>query len=466
MYAFGYIFVIIILIILFRSGGSFERMFFDFLIMELVFSINRINMGYFIKIGGSELEYNDVLLGILFILSLVIFAQRGLADRKLFNSSMALLGIIFLGIVLLIAFPSEVKVMDYSHSWDYYFRGDTSQLTQVKYTSQTILMTFRVIIFLFILNISKVLLDRDDWINIGGSVLKISNVLIIYGIVEVIAKFGLHFNISSYLITYMGRGVSTGGGVDRLQGFCREPSYYSLALFNFIILTLIMNRIKGNNRISDYKWVIAAVAIGIISTSFSFLICLVAVAVAFYLISGEKFAARSRVILTGGIVLLIVMLVLFMGTDLTGLISGLDSEGWLSRILTSIDVIQKSITDTLVLGKDYSSEAARLGGAILSIKAGLTRPLFGLGLGTVYCVAGLPSIFANTGFFGLLVWIYCVFFCYPEKANKSVCFILLIPVIFCNDLYTLYDTSYVLLVPLMCLMFDNIRNELGVEIDE
>lgn len=452
LFPFGFCLIALILIVVWKNK-KMEAMFKAFFVFELVLSCGRFNYGYLFILGGNEIAYNDVLLAILFILAIYVILRRGYANRKLFQVSVVLLLVIAVGIVRCYMNPADVVVIDYSHSWDKYFRGFSSQLTKVHYSKQSLLMYFRVIIFITIINAAKIIFKHNDWINIGNEVLKYLKISIIYGIIEIFMKFVLHVDMNTYLNWFFGKGISTGGGVTRLQGICREPSYYALALFNFILLSLIFNFINNKKKI-DW-WIITAIFIGCISTSFSFLICLVAIVILWLIMRSNIIQNRQRTLIFVAI-FAISFITLFVITR-NEFINYASSSSYevLNRIAEAILQIKKGIMGSYILGTDYSSEASRLIGGIISFKAGLSRPIFGLGLGTVYCVTGLIAIFANIGISGLVLWIYLLFGVFTTKIKRTAVLALLLPVLFCNDLYTLYDTSYILIIPLLAYYFTN-----------
>jgi hypothetical protein len=109
------------------------------------------------------------------------------------------------------------------------------------------------------------------------------------------------------------------------------------------------------------------------------------------------------------------------------------------------------VNGTYTLGDDYSSEAVRLISSTETFKATLSRPIFGLGIGTAYSVSGIISILSNIGFLGLYIWYRLLTTEYYKTKNKILIIIILTPIIFTGDMYSLYDTSYLLLIPLIAI---------------
>lgn len=458
IYPFGYILIIWIMYSVYK-GKTVQGIFYRLFVTELFFALSRMNYGYFMKIAGSELDYNDVLLGILFFFSIIMIIKNPNLPRKTGRFSILLLLSILIGIGFCIIWPADVEVIDYNHSWDLYMHGAASEMQPVKYSIQSIMMFFRVIIFVTILNVASKYYKMENWISISEYLIVPMRILIIYGIVELILKFGFNINVNAGLNWFFGLGVSTGGGLARLQGISREPSYYALALFNFLILSLVRFNIESNKKAKmvNTSWMVVAVILGFLSSSFSFVICFFGFLLVWMYLRNFNRSSFLRIVLTISFVFIIVTILLFSD----GFINAASGSNItiLNRVAESINVMKKAFTSTLVLGRDASSEAARLGGGILSLKAGLARPLFGLGIGTTYCVTGLICIFANIGIVGLFLWIKLLFGAYGKNLPNLLSIFILVPVFFCNDLYTLYDTSYLMIIPIMSVVVGVIQNE-------
>ncbi|MDD3252110.1 MAG: hypothetical protein PHV18_06085 [Lachnospiraceae bacterium] len=461
MFPFSYVLIAVITYEFF-SQRKLKVLFLNFFVIELVFALSRMNYGYFVHIGGSELEYNDVLLGVLFVLSILVLIKNPRIPQKTSNISMLLLLTIFIGMLLCNIFPANVAVIDYNHSWDMYMRGFTSEMQPVAFSMQSVLMFIRVLIFVFVLNIAYLLFNEHEWVDIAKKVYKYLKGLIVYGVIEIVLKYALHINVNLYLNDFFGRGISTGGGVERLQGICREPSYYALALFNFMALSTALFYIEQNSAVKRKirNWTIVSALIGIFTTSFSFMICIVALMLMWLYLantysSGRMFKVSIGICIVVCLAILIISSPFFLNFAMHSNITVLE------RSVQSVVQIKKAFTNTLIPGEDFSSEASRLGGGVITLKAGFARPLLGLGIGTTYCVTGLICIFANIGFIGLYLWIKLLFEVYGKNVSKMMTALLLLPVLFTNDLYTLYDTAYLLLIPIISIAMKERRKWLA-----
>jgi hypothetical protein len=433
-------FSIILIIIVFyflSTKKGFKYVFLNLFVLEIIFSLFRINVGYFLKIGNFEIQNDDVLLGVLFVMSIVVFSSSIAKNIKIRQLSAAFIIIIIIGVFNLYVFPAQVGIIAFNTgSWDLYMRG-VSELTQPIYSMQSILMFIRVLIFLAIMVAAKDLFTRQDYILIGKRLYFFSKLFLIFGIIEFILSFVLKIDISSFLNLFFGRGLASSGDFGRLQGLSREPSYYSQALFNVIILLYSLSKIdcKRQYNYKKYKiWIIIAFFLGLISGSFAFILATCSLLVFFYMISNlEKrkstFSIKPSSILVAifGILGITIFISFINITDFT----------FYTRILESLNQLNNGVNGTYTLGDDYSSEAVRLISSTETFKATLSRPIFGLGIGTAYSVSGIISILSNIGFLGLYIWYQLISKEYYKTKNKILIIIILTPIIFTGDMYSL-----------------------------
>ncbi len=457
LYPFAYILFIIILYLILTSK-DFDSLFKRFLLLECFFSCSRMNIGYLTHVFNSEIEYNDLILGIVFCLSIIQIFRKRKVNKKVFKYSIILISVVLISMLNCYLNPAAIEVVGFNSSLDKYFRGDLSQLTMVHFSIQSIMMFARLIIFITIINATKVSFSKEEILNFCQKLLKYLKILILYGLFEFIIKFIFHIDISTYIYGIFGHGVSSPNIVSRLSGLSREPSYYSLALFIYLFLSFLYNQYYNKN-FKVNAWMILALFLGFVSTSFSFVICFVSLTLLYinnyrdFMLTVKKKKQLFNIIF--GILLISGIFIIVNQKFLDfALASNYTS---INRLGNSIIQIKNGFKGLYILGKDYSSETVRLIGAIIAFKAGLHRPLFGLGLGTVYCVNGVVSIISNIGILGFICWLLLLFKGYTNNINFVGIIIILLTVLFCNDLYTLYDVSYVILLPLYSLYYENRR---------
>jgi hypothetical protein len=448
IHPFGFIFIGLVIAIM--SSTSLKEIFYRFFLLEAIFSVFRLNYGYFINIGSSEILYNEILIGALFILSLIVILHINKLNRALLISIIFLLITVSLGVFKLYFYPENVMTIGFNDSWDLYLRGIDDQMQYISFGMQSILMLIRVVIFSVILLAVSAIFTKSKWLEVLNILTIMAKVIILYGLVEIVIKFLFNIDTNDYLISLFGRGVSTGGDVNRLQGLSREPSYYASALFNIMVIFLIQMKINQENRTKFKKyviWMIFVVGIGVISTAFSFFVMLATIFIIYFILFKSK---NSRILIKNFFVYLVFAVIVLIIAWNMGLLLEMQ---FVNRFVESFVQIEKGIYGTYVLGVDYSSEASRLIGIIESFKSYLSSPLIGLGIGTTYCVSGVVSILANTGLLGLVFWVRTIVWHYCKQKSVLLGLSVLLPVTVTGGVDVMYDTSYLVLIPLLNIAY-------------
>lgn len=446
-------FLILILIYILLTRKTYKDMFSSLLTIGLFFACTRSNLGQIFMLGGVEIEYNDVILGALFICSVLILLFSPEIDKSNFIAALTLITIVGLGIWMCYLNPVNIEVVDFTSSWDLYMRGDISQMRNVHISNQCFMMAFRLIIFILIILVASKLFDTDDWILQLESVGNLLQFFIGYSLVELICKYILKFNITEAMRIFWGHGRCTVYNLERLQGLSREPSYFALALFTCVVVFSALMALQIWNRKRCSYLIGITLVLGAMSGSFSFLICFISLLLILCSMNDRQ-SQRARIIftfLTCIVIALVFMIITSSWFETFANNSGIDI---IRRINEAVKQLKNAILGTYSLGQDYSSEASRFVGGLYSLKAGLMRPIVGLGLGTAYCTMGIPAIIANIGLLGFIAWMYLIFRRYGKIRDISMIIYIMIPYFFCSDLYTLYDTSFLLILPIIGIVYE------------
>lgn len=445
---FSYIFILLIFIILLKSK-NIKKMYDNFLLLALFLCGISFNMGSFMILGNMDIEYNDTILAILFVLSIVQILKNKKLNKKLFTTSIILIIAVAIGIINCYTNPADIRIVSYDSNIDMYFRGDLSQLRYVVFSKRSILMFCKFLMFIVIMNALKVCYSKDDLLQLAKKVVKYMRYIIYVGLLEFIVKIILKIDLLWFynLFTTNLNKMSI-YSFDRLQGLSREPSYFSIVLFNFVILKFLINCIENKKSID--KFIVVAIVLGFLSKSFSFVICLVSILL-FYLFV-VKLNKKQKIITLFSILFVIFLVTINMNSIVSFMAHS--NNNILVRAYNSINVIQMAFSGQALLYKYATSEFSRLAGAFTAVKNGLVRPFFGIGLGTVYCINGMASIFSNTGLLGLILWIILLFKKYADIKSIYAIFIILLPTFFCGSLYTLYDLFYLILLPTVGIFYE------------
>ena len=406
---FGYIFILIICFVFFRSRTS-KELFINFLKFELLYSIFKLNYGFFIYIGDSEIQYGDIVLGVTFVTAMIRISFIEL-NRRLLISCFYLFCIIGTGILILRFNPADVQTIEIDSSCDLYLRGVTYSDVKMECPPVTILSE-AASITRYLKGANKSIIDVD----FSGRIIGIKG------------KCSYEF--------------------DADIGDRTEPSYYALALFNIIILFIV--NIKLRNRPNEkLMWLIITVLIGLNASAYSFYLVIVS---SITLAIGIFSTSVGRVnIKRFSLILILGMFFLFM----FGTFSLTMNSYILYRTIDALKQISQASAGTYTIGVDFGSVASRLIGIIESFKSYTVRPIIGLGLGTVYCLSGLVSILANIGLIGFIIWIRLLTVSY-FKLNLLLTISLLSPILLTNDLSSLYDTAYIAIIPFLFLAVNSL----------
>lgn len=441
-FGFGLMFIIIGTVIVSRTSSE---LFKNFLKLELTFSIFKLNYGYFFKLGGSEIQYGDIVLALLFLSALLHLSVSRL-HRESAVGSIILILVVVSGIIGVWFFPANVSVIGFDSygGWDGYLRGELTNMAPVSFSMQSILMLLRVFFFVVVLVAIKSTLTETDWIRSLEIFTIFAKALIVYGLLEILIRYIMNFDLNDLLNQFFGRGVSTGGGQTRLQGLSREPSHYALALFNMMILFMVRMRVRKQSG-NDAIWLCLIVLIGSLANTFSFFVVGLSAVLLFSALSATNLGkVNFTYLFVYGLAALFALL-LFL------IYSWTQNSGLSMRIIEAGIQAQNGINGSYVIGEDYGSEASRIIGMIESFNSYLARPIIGLGLGTTYCVSGFISILSNIGFLGLVVWLRLLTVSYFKLPNPLTTLCVFLPILVTNDLGALYDTAYLAIIPLIFL---------------
>lgn len=457
IYPFG-LFLVMLLMLAFLTSNSTKSLFKNLFLLEITFSVFKLNYGYFLKAGSLEIQYGEIVLAAtVLVASIQLLVSR--LNTNVLGAGLALILVVLIGVVTLRLDPPDVLVIGFDAygGWDGYLRGELDNLAPPVFSNQSLLMGLRVIFYVILIVAAKSCFEREDWLKTLDILVKISKVLILYGLIEIVLRYGLKLDLNSALNLLMGQGVSTGGGATRLQGFSREPSHYALALFNMSVLFLA--RIFVTKRTDEnIFWLALIIVIGALANTFSFWVVVVsALFLAGVLAGSRQEKIKIFYVIGGGALALISVGAVFAYSWL--------AEATLAfRLLEVFLQAQNSVSQSYVIGVDYGSEASRIIGLVESFRAYLAHPFFGLGIGTTYCTSGFVSILANVGAIGLVVWWRLLTVYYTNVPHFLISVAIFAPLLVTSDLGSFYDTAYIALLPVLTLAAEH-KHSANISVD-
>ena len=444
------VFIIITLIYFFvrdkrKTIEQYFRKVFIFALCFIIFS----NVGYFVEFGDFKLTYRAFFSIFLFFISLFIILLKGNYNKKIIYTGFLLVTSILIGYFSLAINPYQGGIIHLQTQWDGFVFGtvDLDYSLNLQIDFETI---FKVIQFPVILSVAAECFVKGD--NKGGFLsllLKISNYILIYSIIELIAIKVFSFPLSKYItIPIFGElDTMTIYSSERLQGFFSEASHYAGAMFIWGLLNIFQinilkkslsdkgqhAKIKANINICLLRLFIIALIL-IASTSFVGImyIVLLILAALFYCTKINKIAINS-------ILILVALLGLFIITNE----SVMNSLG-LSSLFVRINRLIISINNLLNGGIGLaSSEGARFTSMFYMIRIVVARPLFGVGAGLTDAHSTFFALLGNIGMDGtfFVARIYSQFGGVKQE-RLSIYFILIVYLMFAGSFGQAFDFQY------------------------
>lgn len=397
-----------------------------------------INIGYFMKISSYELMYSEVLMVILGILSVIILFNYPVKIKPFYKGGI----LIFASVIstsLLVIKPFDYSAIKNRAIWVYSFLNISAY---PEFTSQTVAFQIRIILYVIIALATTRMIDKDNITRLVRFIQKYGKVVLLIGIFEFISKNIFKSNILYNILSIIfGEGSSTlskliiRNNLYTMQALNREPNHFTSALFWLGITFIYTNNYDKKDR----YYLFASIVLMLISGSLASIVFTAAL-IAIYAIKSRK--------------KLSVILLFFFGLII--LLQFVDLNYYLNRIIAIQYLFEPGGNINL-----SSSEHIRIGGIIENLKILLYRPLFGIGLGTLYTHAALPTILSNLGLIGTITWFDFNFngIANTRISAQTISLMTVFIVVFTFNLNSALLYSMGLLLSLLCFKYsDSLRN--------
>lgn len=394
-----------------------------------------INIGYFVKIGSYEFMYSEVLIIILGMLSAFILLKYPVKIKPLYKGGILIFASL-ISTILLVINPFDYSVIKNRAVWVYSFLNISAN---PEFTSQTIAFQIRIILYVIIALATTRIIDKNNINRLVNSFQKYGKVVLLIGIFEFISKNIFKSNILYSVLAFIfGEGSSTlnklllRNNIYTIQALNREPNHFTSALFWLGITFIYTNKYNKKNK----YYLLAIMALMLISGSLASVIFSAAL-IAIYSIKTRK--------------KLSVVLLSFIGVTI--LVQFIDLTYYFNRIVSIQYLFEAGGNIDL-----SSSEHIRIGGIIENLKILQYRPLFGIGLGTIYTHAALPTILSNLGLLGTLAWFDFNFngITNTRISTQTISLITVFVVVFILNLNSGLLYSMGLLLSLLCIKYSNV----------
>ncbi len=376
--------------------------------------------GYFLAIGKSEVSYEDAFVTILLAINCVSMAKHKRYDKKTFIVAMALLTVALLGIIMENIAPYQGLIIPYNskRAWDGYAIGVEDKTEVVYSVTRFMLLYVRILSLATTILVINKKLPTSCYKIIIRKISGFGKIVLSYGVVELVLKNIFHSNLTNRInCTMFGLGISTyteiafSSGLARLQGFTREPSHFSMAIFYFVLI-IIMNDLINNTKKTGF-WLPVSMLLLLMCRSFAALVYLILIFVFVFTFYRKGKSTvdvqeiKQRLWCISGFAIAVVIALLLCGM-----------ESYFSDRLAYV----VRVVGTLINGGSVpvNSDVVRLISIIDTTKDFLHRPLLGLGMGVEAAHSGVVSMLADIGVLGVFFWWKLVASIPHDKRGKTV----------------------------------------------
>lgn len=389
-----------------------EKNKFFYLIPLTFFYESYLEVGYFFRIGSTEVGYSFIYNLFLFVYLIVFFAKKRI-QKSLFYQGLVLILSILIGNFLLIIFPTLVRTANINISWDEKVIKPDLVFETIHATSFNILNIFYAINYVLLFFAILIVFRRDKYKLIISSMNRLVNVILSIGIIEVIIKYIFKSDIYNAFLNFI-FGISSStylkitnrGNGFLLQGFTQESSHYVYVLFILFFLTFssfVLSRKKN-----DLYKILIIIFLLATSMSFSSLIYMIAILNIIMLWIFRRSNSQRKIFVATFQIILFILLLFIIINILPPFINKLDVTGFWGRRITSLFEEISMVTSG---NWKYSSTSLEWSNRvrILSIyenlRIFLIRPVFGFGLGSVTSHSSTSMLLSGAGIISVFLWI-------------------------------------------------------------
>ena len=372
---------------------SIEEGYNSFFLFSIVFAL-LIDVGFIFSTDSFVFEYTYYFSIVCFFLALLVLFKRKMSPYFI---TPIVIFVFYLLTITIVPYLMHTTYMSAEHGvvWDVYFGPNGEKMAEAGVTFDSFFIIARTFIFLVCFYALTITLKKDNFYGWMKVLYKASWVVIVLSLVEIVIS-----NISSptlfreIVTDIFGHSKATYPMSKSFKGFyppmlfSREPSTYVLSLFIF-----------GTNNIAYYFFHSE-------KRRLSTLVNLLFIV----LFSLSSFSMSAVIYLA--IMFLIVIYILGI------------NKGWLPLLIAVI-----AIPILLVLFKDRianlldtlsyfiysnpselpeSSEIIRLYSIYNNLKYFIQNPLFGTGVGVIYCFSSVVTLIANIGLIGLAMFVLII----------------------------------------------------------
>lgn len=383
----GIITILFILALFFKNISSLKKMFFSFFSASIITNII-FDLGYFMKLGSTEIAYNYIFSIILFPISILIISKY---YKK---SNIPFLILLFMGSILIsftisIITKRSIVSVPYNSLWDNYFDTTKTLPSLRNDISQFIKMIIRIILFFLNLWAFSCIIEPKLIKKLISITTTCSLILIIYYFFELaFNNFVSYTSLRSFVQFVFGKSSSSYDSPRQFLNiyppllFNNEPSSTSFTMFILAINCIASSKlIKKTHLIYTFIYLFGLLFSGSFSSLIYFFLIIT------ILIFTSKHSIRW------------IITALIFGVPFLITIMNVYSNR-IQNIFYYISLFNNS--QPAVLPK--LSEIIRLYSIYNNLKIFFSYPLFGVGLGVCYSFSGFITTLCNIGLIGTFLW--------------------------------------------------------------
>lgn len=419
-----------------------------------------MNLGFLFKLGSLEINYSYISVIITFIYGII---HLPLSKYKKFFPIIPFVIVIILGFLLRSVSSTPIYSTDHTIVADQLFMGGS--LVRIRITSYSIIVLFKVMLFLFNLIMLSYFFDKMAFIKIMRNYCTFFKFYIILGIIEFLLNNFVNPTLfRNIILMIFGSSKSIvfipqfRVGIYTVLLTNKEPSLCMYSLFLCSLGLIWENKLFKKH---NHLYILISLLLMITSmalTGLLFVISLIIILLYKYL-KKISFYRYVQVFL-----ILVIMIAVFIIVIPSGL-----KNYYFGRFYNAFSFVKRAIKDPYdpYLFSNYGgSEVFRIYSIINNSYAFSKSPILGVGLGTCTCFSGIVSLLSNLGIVGII----CVIHIYKKsfrsmhlKHFKSCTFIIIIMFSLQGGLEDLIASSYIVIWMITMSMIFSPRKTLILE---
>lgn len=399
MFIFGY-FLIVYLIFLFNKYSFSPKFIMSLVALTACLEIF-VNVGYFVKISFYEFKYSEFIYLLLFMSVFVHYINNKI-DIKYIKFLLIFIGFIIINNLLIVIYPYAEPIITFEGQarwWDYILKGEGEF---VNFTFQTIMMDFRYIMFMVILFYVVSNNNNDNNMFIINKFFMYSKIIMMYIVLELIFIYAGNVNVlydlrnNIFGIASSTAGLFTRGSATALSALTLEPGHIAKALW-VLLLVYILTKEKLN-----YSYIALVFIYLLLSTSFAGLLYIASLVFILFIKERNKYLKFAIILFIT--ISISIILIYYQGLVYYNF----------QRFISVYNLFRYLDIDDAT-----GSEIERLMSNAVLLKVFLSRPFFGVGIGTVYSYSALISLLATVGMIGVSLLFYLYAMLLEKFVNKK-----------------------------------------------